>query len=244
MSASTLFAIAVIFMVFSHIFHFFMPDQLWLRIPDRISVPVFLIGIGYNTGQRFQKTIFIGTALVFLMAHVTFGGYFVNILGTILLVRYTIEPLAQFMFKNKITFWGTHIVLLALYPVTADVFDYGTLAFIMALAGWINKNGTAVTGHIIKASDYFIIASAIYLVCMKIAFGFNMIEMTVIAAGLGVIMYLLYHMKTLLLNSIRHKPTDHLGRIIRFIGHKSLEIYIIHVLFFMAVVYYIGHIKA
>lgn len=230
-------------MVASHIFYYFTPDITWLRIPDRISVPVFLVAIGYNAGQRLPKTIYIGALLIWLMNIAAFNSYFVDFLGTIILVRFLIDPMATAMLKNKSTFWAINVLLILLYPISNVFFDYGTLAFIMALAGWLGKNGKILAEHIIKPYEYFIFATLLYLLCMKIAFGFSSIEIGIIAAGLSVTMYLLYNMKTLLMNSIRNKPTDAIGRFCKFLGHKSLEIYIVHILLFQSIVYYITHIQ-
>lgn len=226
-------------MVVSHVFYYFMPDIPWTRIPDRISVPVFLVLIGYNAGQKLPKTIYIGALAIWLMNIVTFDNYFVNFLGTIILVRFIIDPMASAIIKNKASFWGVNLVLVVLYPITNAFFDYGSLAIIMALAGWLNKNGS-LAKEVVKPYEYFIFATFTYLICMKLAFGFGSIEIIIIATGLSLIMYLLYNMKTLLMNSIRNKPVDAIGRFCKFLGHKSLEIYIVHILLFQGIIFYIN----
>lgn len=225
-------------MVVSHVFYYFAPDIPWTRIPDRISVPVFLVLIGYNAGQKLPKTIYMGAVAIWLMNIATFDSYFINFLGTIILVRLLIDPMATAIIKNKASFWGVNLMLVVLFPITSVFFDYGSLAIIMALAGWLNKNGSLAT-DIVKPYEYFVFATITYLMCMKLTFGFGSIEIAIVAIGLSLVMYLLYHMKTLLMNSIRNKPVDAIGRFCKFLGHKSLEIYIVHILLFQGIMFYL-----
>lgn len=226
-------------MLFGHVFYYFMPDNNWARIPDRIMVPVFLVSIGYNSGHPVSRLLIYSTLLLCAVDFTIMKDYQVNILGTIILLRYTIEPLVEFLMKSRILFWGAHVVFIALFQITDAFFEYGTLAYIMAMAGWINKNGEGVSGKIIKPSEYFIIVTCIFIATQQMVFGFSPIQTAIMAVGVSVTMYLLFNMRTLLMNSIRHKPKDMVGRFCKFFGHRSLEIYVIHILLFQAILYYL-----
>lgn len=225
-------------MLIGHVFYYFMPDNNWARVPDRIMVPVFLVSIGYNSGHPVSRLLIFSTLLLCAVDFTIMQEYQVNVLGTIILLRYTIEPLAQFLLKNRILFWGAHVLFVALFQITDIFFEYGTLAYIMAMAGWINKNGEGVSGKIIKPSEYFIVITIIFIITQQIVFGFSHLQTFVMACGLSITMYLLFNMRTMLMNTIRHKPKDFIGRFCKFLGHRSLEIYVIHILLFQAILYY------
>lgn len=238
LTAYNLFALAVISMIFGHVFYYFMPDINWARVPDRILVPVFLVSIGYNSGHPVSRLLIFSTLLLCAVDFLILKDYQVNILGTIILLRYTIEPFAQFLLKNKVLFWGTHAVFVALFPITDVFFEYGTLAYIMALAGWINKNGAEVSGKVVKPAEYFIYITVIYIITQQIVFDYSPVQTIIMACGASVTMYLLFNMRTLLANSIKRKPKDFIGRFCKFLGHRSLEIYVVHILLFQAILYY------
>lgn len=230
-------------MIAGHAFYYFLPDENWLRIPDRILAPVFLVSIGYNAGVKLKKIIIVGAVAITLGQYLILDSLYMNILWTIILVRWLIEPLARRLLKSKSVFWGINVAFILLYPITTMFFDYGTLAFIMAMAGWLNKNRSADTDKIIKPSEYFAFTYTAYLFLTKLIFDYTYMEIFIIAAGMAIIMYLLFNMKSLLINSIQNKPTDAIGRFCKFLGHKSLEIYIVHMLLFQAILYYALNVK-
>ena len=225
-------------MIIGHGFYYFMPDIPWTRIPDRILAPVFLVAVGYNTGHRLSKLLLFAAALILVIDFGLLAQHKINILGTIILLRYTLEPVTKFLLQNKMLFWGAHIILIALFPFSNLFIEYGTLAYMLGIAGWMNKNGEAVSGHIVKPSDYFIFVTAVYLISQKIVFGYDLIGTFIIGVGLSIVMYMLYHMRELLMHSLKHKPVTIIGKFSKFLGHKSLEFYIAHILLFQAAYYF------
>ena len=230
-------------MIAGHVASFFLPDILWLRIPDRMFVLTFLVATGYNSGHKFNPIIYIGFVIICVLSYFTEQHLPINILGTLLFVRFTLEPLTRGLFLNKSVFWSANIVFIILFPITNSLFEYGTLAYILALAGWINKNQHLVK-NIINPLEYFIFALFAYLLATQLTFQFPQTQMVIVGIGCAIMMVLLYHLKTLLLNSIRAKPTDTISRFCQFLGHKSLEIYIFHYALFQIVMIYIMYIYA
>lgn len=222
---------------------FFLPDILWLRIPDRVFVLTFLVATGYNSGHKFNPIIYGGFAVICILGYFTEQHFPINILGTLLFVRFTLEALTRGLFANKAVFWAGNIVFIILFPVTNAVLEYGTLAYILALAGWISKNQHLVK-NTVNPLEYFIFALFAYLLATQLTFQFPQDQMIIVGIGCAIMMILLYNLKTLLLNSMKAKPKDIIGQFCRFLGHKSLEIYIFHYVLFQIIVIYIMHIYA
>ena len=238
LTAYQLFALTVVAMIIGHIAYYFLPDISWLRVHDRILAPVFLISVGYNSGYKLSKTLIGGALFTTWLYYVIFGNFYITILGTIVIVRYIIEPLAQKMMANKEIFWITTLLLVLLYPFTNRFLDYGTLALILALAGWLTKNGQAIENKIIKPKYYMILAYLVYVPSIQMAFNFSPLQLIIFALGTSLIFYILYNMKTLLLNSIRNKPTDIISHTCKYVGKKSLEIYLLHIILLQLLYYY------
>jgi len=124
LTAYQLFAITVVGMIIGHLAFYFFPDHSWLRVHDRILVPVFLVSVGYNAGHKLSELLIIGALLVTGLHYLVFGDIFVTVLGTIVLVRYLIEPLAEHIFKSKEVFWITNLILIVLYPLSSSFVEY------------------------------------------------------------------------------------------------------------------------
>jgi hypothetical protein len=241
MTAYDLFALIVVVMLVGHVFYYFVPRINWLRVVDRMLVPVFLVSVGYNAGQKVGRTLWLGAILLVVAQWTLFGISQINVLGTIIVIRMVIEPIMAWALKNKERFWILNTALVVLFPVTDAVFDYGTMALIMAMAGWINRNREEISPAIVKPSAYFVFAYAAYLVCTQMNFQFSHAQLLVVAIGLAWTMRLLYDFRELLMNSLRRKPKDIVEKFCSFLGHKSLEIYVVHVLAYQIILYYALH---
>jgi peptidoglycan/LPS O-acetylase OafA/YrhL len=64
-------------------------------------------------------------------------------------------------------------------------------------------------------------------------------QMLVMIVGGSVVMGILYDFNTLILASLKRRPRDVIGRTCSFLGHKSLEIYLVHTLILQAILFFI-----
>jgi hypothetical protein len=239
-SINDLFALTIAIMLVGHTALFFVPDNLWLRIADRIFIPVLLISIGYNIGHKIGWSIYIGAALIMAgQIFVTYGPP-INILAIFIALKFFLDPFVKLISRNKILFWGVNFVMAFVSPFVNLLFEYGTLAIIMATAGWINRNRDEVK-TVTTILEYYIFSYFSFLWFTWIVFGFSSLQMLCIALGVGLVMYLLLDYKTLILNSLKRKPKDVIEKICTFMARKSLEIYVFHVLFYMLIVYIATH---
>lgn len=235
LTAYDLFALTVVVMIFGHIAYYFYPDNEVLRVPDRIMVPVFLISIGYNAGRKMTPLFIFGACLMTYMHFLLSNEIHGNVLLTFILVRSILNPIIHFSLRSKNHFWGTYITLLLLAPALENLTDYGSISVIMAMAGWLNKNRSEVHKEITTPAKFFFAAYFSYIFWISIIFHFTFPQMIIIAIGSGFIFWILYNFKTLLLNSIKRRPKNPIEKICSVLGHKSLEIYILHMIIFQII---------
>jgi len=238
LTAYDLLALTVVLMIFGHIIHFFTPDLLWLRVPDRIMVPIFILLIGFNSGHKFGWLVWAGAITLTVLHYVIHEDLHINILGTFILIKFLLEPLVKFILKDKFLFWATNICIAVSSPLIEFFLEYGAIGFTLAIAGWLNRNREE-TSEIVSSSDFFIFAWISYVIYTFLTFGFSGPQTSIILLGAGISMWLLYNFNDLLMNSIRRRPKDIIEKTVRFIGRKSLEIYIVHVVLFQ-IIYYLA----
>jgi hypothetical protein len=232
-----LFALTVAVMVMGHVPYYFMsdvPDTSWYRLADRIMVPVFLVSVGYNAGHRLSRFLWGGAFILTALNWILTREIYLDVLGTIILVRLIVNPLMEWALRSRNRFMGLNAALLLLFPVTNAVIEYGTLGLIMAMAGWINRNRGEIPPDIVKPSDYFLGAWAVFTGCIWFTFQFSPAQAAIVAAGSAWTMHALYNFRQLLLNTLAAPPRDPLEKFCSFLGHKSLEIYVAHCLLFQA----------
>lgn len=231
-----LFAVVVVSMVVGHVFYYFVPDQNWLRIVDRILVPVFLVTVGYNTSHKFGWMVWAGAFIVAWTHYVGTGIIFINVLGTFIFVRAFMRPFLDLLLKSSTKFWAWNIIFVLVSPVVNLVLEYGTLAISMAVAGWINRNREEVK-EIVNPKHFFVFITLGYLYFTEAVFMFSQTELAIVAIGSIIVMTLLYDFRTLLLNAVHRRPKDKIEKFVSFVGRKSLEIYVIHVVVFNVMTY-------
>ncbi len=238
LTAYDLLALTVVIMLFGHMCYYFLPNELWLRVPDRIVVPVFLVLIGYNAGYKFSSLVWAGAILLFLIHFFLIEKITLNILITLIMTRALLLPLLSFLLKSEFRFWYINFAFIFTAPFFNIFFEYGTLAFTMAIAGWIARNRVECKDKV-DPVIFFIFATLAHIFFNHIVFGFSYFETFIISIGSALIMYILYNFKYLLLNSIRRRPEDIVEKACSFIGRKSFEIYVIHIVIFELIFYFL-----
>ncbi len=238
--AYDLFALTVAIMIFGHVGEYFAIGNHWWRVPDRIVVPVFLVSVGYNAGSRLSRFLWGSAVLMTVFNWVLTRKFYIEVLAVIILSRLVIDPLARWALKSRVRFYAANLLFVALCPLINDYVEYGTLALTLAMAGWVNRNRSEIPAEILRPREFFIFTYLAYLACVEIIFRFSAPQFIVVAGGTAWVMYVLYNFRPLLLNSIQARPRDIIEKFCSFLGHKSLEIYVIHsialqLLFFYAV---------
>ncbi len=248
LTAYDLFALTVVAMVLGHLIAYFYPHKLypelsWFRLFDKALLPVFLVSVGFNAGRRIGVGLLAGALITSLLAFFLFGVVRVYVLGTIIIVKIILEPLMNFLLRNRVVFWSANLVLALVSYYSQVLFEFGTLALIFGIAGWINVNRAVIPRSIVTPRVYYIFAALLYYIFTYISGDppFSFFQNIFFAGLLSLILWLLLDFRVLLMNSVKRKPKHLSGKIRHFLGHKSFEIYVIqHVFFFVLLAYTYG----
>lgn len=221
-----LFALAVAAFLVDHVGLYFYPDELWLRV-FRLFALVWFVPTGYNAGRKPDMLMWQSVVGLTLLSHgLGFEVLPVVAVGTILVVRLFIDRLAEFAVQDWRIFWLVNAALVMLIPFTSTYLEYGTVAVIMALGGWLLRHKERVHKKVVDVRLYFAFMTAIYLLFTYSVFPFSPAQWAVVLASTGATAVLMYHFKELLLNSVYRKNKDTVSEACRWIGHKALYIYV------------------
>ncbi len=246
-TAYDLFAAGVIAMGLGRLDKTFGFDCLALELPLRILLPVFMIPVGYNVGRRVDWRIIFCTASIIFTRWLLFNHWYQPHLGNfpmtflvmIVIARLVIEPLMAFALSSKARFWITNIVIAALVPALNHTFvEYGTLGLLMAMVHWLTRNREQVPKDIVDVREYFYILLLYYLAINQTIYQFTAVPFLIMALGAAGVFRLCYNLRALLMNSLRRKPVDAIGKICRFTGANSLELFTLFVLVSYVLFYY------
>ncbi len=227
LAAYELFAIAVIAMLIDHVGLYFGPGILWLRV-FRMFALVWFVPIGYNSGRGAALGLWAGMLILVAMDwHIGLDIFPLSALATIIAIKLVINPLMDYAFRGKSIFWLINLALVMIYPLTERFVEYGTIALMFAMAGWILRHKDQIPANIVNVKAYFMLVSVIYIAAMQVAAKFSPPQFLFVAATTLLMSFLMLNFKQLLLNSVARRSGDPVERICKFIGHKTLEIYVV-----------------
>jgi len=244
-TAYDLMAATVVAMVLGHIVSYFDVANFWWRLPDRILWPVFFIPLGYNVGRKLDLMLLFWAAAIVAEKQILMSPYFnvplfpLPILVSIAFARIAVEPLMQFAVKSAWRFWGVVAILAVLGPASGEVAECGFLALLLAMGGWLLRNRDEVPLSTVNPREFFVALFVYYNCYMHFLYYQQapLVQLAIVLAGNACIFYLLYGLRERVLASVRRRPQDMIEKICSFLGHKSLEIYAIHILLFYAAIF-------
>lgn len=230
LTAYELFALAVVAFLIDHVGLYFYSEDLWFRV-FRLFALVWFVPTGYNAGRKPDYAMWQSVlGLCFLSYGLGFDVLPVVAVGTILVIRLFIDRLAEFAVQDWRIFWMVNAALLMLIPSTSKYFEYGTVAVIIALGGWLLRHKERVHKKIVDVRLYFAFMTGVYLVFTHSYFPFSAAQWAVVIASTLATAVLMYNFKALLLNSVYRKSQDWVSKACRWVGHKSLYIYVIQIM--------------
>lgn len=132
---------AVIVMIIDHIGYYFFPEQEWFRAIGRIGFPVWFFMIGYALSRELPGKLLVG-ALVLLVANIGLDLPLLplNALFTIILLRMLIDPFMDIVLRSRYIFWLSAILLVLGYVLSNLITEYGTIALLFAVAGYLTRH--------------------------------------------------------------------------------------------------------
>lgn len=240
-------AAALILMVVDHLGFYFFLDRphfpgdphLWFRAVGRWCVPIWFFLIGYARSRDLSPPIWIwGGALVGVQ--VILGGYVLplNILFTMILIRLMIDHVARVALRDLFSL-GTVVLVLTVFSFSSsELFEYGTLGFVLALIGYVARHRGEAYGLLaFRHVDVLLMGAglSIFVLTERLYFSFSEPQFLVMLAGCtAAVMACLYLPK-------REWPglTVRMPRLLvfllQFCGRRTMELYVIHISLFMLI---------
>ncbi|TAL28944.1 MAG: hypothetical protein EPN97_13890 [Alphaproteobacteria bacterium] len=226
--------LAVVAFIIDHIGAHFFSDNLWFRI-FRLFGLVWFFPAGYNSAWRSTARVWWGIAVLTVLDAVIYTSYFpVCAVATLVAARALVDPVMTFSLKGPRRFWAVQALLVVLILPINEYLEYGTIALLIANAGWLLRHRAQAPTKIVRLPHYFVFVTAIYLAYSQLTFGFTMPQLAVVTASTGLTAWLMYHFNDLIREDLRRlrERADWVRRAARFIAHRSLEIYVVHLAVF------------
>jgi hypothetical protein len=235
----------VLFMFADHIGAYFIPEQLWWRVAGRLGFPAWFFLAGYSKSKGISTDLWIGAGIL-TFGNIMFGEYMfpANALVSFICIRIFMSHSYQIYFKNwEILLYATVAFAIMALP-TNYLFEYGTLAFLLALFGYSarRKDELTITKNI---RILFCVTVAITAAVVQImTFGFNFWQGAVCTVTLSAMCFLFYHFKSAEYPELTQTLPKPVTVLIQFGGRYTLEIYVIHLMLIKIYLFWadkIGH---
>ena len=238
-SYDVLKSLAIILMIIDHFGLHFYPDEMWFRTIGRLCVPIWFFLIGYANTITVPKTFWLAALIVTASALVS--GQFLlplNIMFTIMIVRYLRQKGVMNCLNSAEALRGMFFIILLLALPSSIIVEYGTTALFFAIIGYIVRHRETVNEAIKPAyTRLFAVLSFLtffilqglnmpylhYDQALFLLFGFTFV-------GIG-----LWLFKPLVFVDAPKYMALSLIRILQFLGRRTLEIYVVHIVIFRAI---------
>ena len=233
---------ALALMVVDHVGVYFLPDDYWLRAVGRLSAPIWLFLVGYARSRDFSPRMWVGFALLALSG-IVFGGSIMplSILATMLACRAALDPLMVIIKRNPSSLYPVSLVLFFATIVTFMVLEYGTVAMLVVMFGYMTRNRESLPFDKNQYLQYgILVAFGYFLIQSYVFFPFDMYQK--IFVGLGLLATFVglsfFQPRSYPLLTVR-LPRPVVG-LIQVGGRYSLEFYVAHILLFKGIAAYYG----
>ncbi len=223
---------AVLMMVIDHMGLYFFPEEMWWRTIGRLSFPVWLFLIGYARSRDISPRLIVGAAIVF--ASNVFAGMGLvplSILVTIIVVRLTLDPLMKFLSKSTAHLWAGSAALFIIALPSFIVFEFGALAFIFAVFGYLIRH------HKDKEQifRYAVFVCLGYVFLQSFGYALFGLKFFVLAGGMALVTGALFKFEPKTYPEMTKGMTGVGRKFVQVCGRYTLEIYVGHLLLFKTI---------
>ena len=225
-------ALAILLMVIDHVGYFFYPEEMWFRTLGRLSVPIWFYLIGFAKTREVPRLWWIGAGVVLASAVVS-GGYLfpINILFTLILTRILIDHMIVRAFKDTEAFAGMYFICVLLTVPAMLFFEYGFIGMLFAIIGYMRRHAEVIQ---MKPLPYwgFVIAAAVSYVVMQSVLmpSLTSAQFWTFALGMSGLVFVFHIFDAKTYSGLKGALVSP----IQFLGRRSLEIYVLHLLAFRA----------
>lgn len=233
--------LALILMIFDHAGHFFFPydpemnndEVIWFRVLGRFCIPIWFFLIGYAQTSAIPRRLWVCAILVTLSAMVSGGTIFpLNILFTIMAVRYVRDMVAQKALESPEHMRGMFFLLLLGTLPSALAFEYGSIVLFFVIFGHMRRFSEKQIMSkwyyylfVFMSFFTFIFSQALTIRVLTIDQSFALF------AGFGLVAMLLWRFKPVTYPRLT-RALGPLRYLLMFTGRRTLEIYTAHLILF------------
>ena len=155
-------SIAITLMIIDHIGLFFLPNHEFLRLIGRGSAPIFFFLVGYSNSIKIDKNLVISAIVLQILMIVLQIQYQLNILFTILFLRFLNKLIPDQFFKISLYSGMLIIIWCLVLFLPFLIIEYSSLAFLPYTLGRIiyiyNKKHSLKSYHKILIAIIFALA--------------------------------------------------------------------------------------
>lgn len=225
---------ALLTMVIDHVGFYFFPEQAWLRVIGRTSAPVWFFLIGYansrDTGGRMWGGLII---LVAMNLVVGFPVFSLNILATMLFIRFVIDETMRRAVRHYEPLIGISLIFVFLIIPTMMLWEYGTMGVLFAMYGYMRRHPEALVRLPKGSPEVFIALIAIFYVGFQsLLFGFHEVQVMAFALGMLPVLIWLSRFRPMEYPGLARALTAPVAGLLKLCGRHSLEFYVLHLALF------------
>ena len=235
--------LAIILTVIDHVGHFFFPEEMWFRVLGRLCVPIWFFLIGYANTTKVPNSFWIGGTLL-VMSSIISGQYLLplNILFTMALLRMYRAGVVRHSMWSPEAMRGMFLILFVLSFPTAILVEYGSMAMLFVLIGYMARRREEIFESIEKKHVLTFMFAA--FTAFYITMGMAMPTLTEIQAlamlvGLVAVSVILWRFKPIEFTGADKVMAPSFIKMFQFFGRKTLEIYVAHLIIFRGAALYL-----
>jgi hypothetical protein len=243
MASYELCALAVVAFIIDHVGFYFFTEQLWFRI-FRLFALVWFFPAGYNSAWRSGRKVWAGIFILTVLDAYMYTTFWpICAVLTLVLARVLVDPVMDFALKSSGRFWAAQFVLALLVIPSSEAVEYGTLALMIANAGWLLRHRRRIPEGIVNLPLYFVFVTALYIAFSQYTFTFNDAQLAFVVLSTSGTAWLMYHFDAMIKEDLRRKKEekdDWVRKATCFLAHRSLEIYVGHLVLFKLIFIYVN----
>lgn len=235
-SYDVLKSLAVFLMIIDHVGQYFYPDLLWFKVFGRYCVPMWFFLVGYARSRDLSPRMWIGAGILIAADALLGRAIFpLNILVSIIAVRIVLDPLMKFVLQDKRYFWAIAVGLFILIVPTYPWVEYGSLAIILAMFGYIVRAGNKVF-----ATPVILFAVLSYILSQQVLLQLSHIQFIAMTVGVLCVFGGLYFFTPQTYPQAEKRLSGPVTGVLKFTGRWTLEIYVVHLLLFKILAWLTG----
>lgn len=231
--------IAVIIMVIDHVGLYFFDGNDWFRAIGRIGMPVWFFMVGYALSRDLPNRLLIGALILAVADLLLYQKVFaLSALITIITLRLIINPVMDYITRSRYLFWISAILLVLFAIPTAMVMEYGSMALLFAIAGYLVRH----KGKVLELTfindrhfyGYMVFIFFAFCVIQNANFAFSDMQFIVMALFTAIMMIVLVTMTPMTFPQFREPAAK---KFLQYCGRHTLDIYVAHLLVFKVILF-------